>query len=95
MKLKDNYDYLYLKERMQSKFDDKDYLPSSIKDSIKAILKRCEDQEKEIEELKNPKDNIQVVCCNRCYGKTYNITKEYISKDKLREKITELWEELN
>lgn len=51
MKLKDNVDYLYLKSRMQSKYDDKDYLPTPIKDSIKAILKRCEDNEKTIHDL--------------------------------------------
>lgn len=51
MKLNENVDYLYLTTRMQSKYDDKDYLPPALKDSIKAILKLCEEQEIKIDNL--------------------------------------------
>lgn len=55
MKLNDNLDYLYVKSHMQSKYDDIDYLPNTLRNSIKAMLKICEEQEKEIEKLKKPK----------------------------------------
>lgn len=55
MKLTDNFDYLNVKSHMQSKYDDIDFLPNDLRNSIKAILKICEEQEKEIELLKKPR----------------------------------------
>lgn len=61
---------------------------------MSVLLNLIQKLQKEIEELKKPKDNIQVVYCGRSYGKTFKaknyITKEYISKDKIRDKIKEL-----
>lgn len=49
MKLNDNVDYLNVKSHMQSKYDDIDFLPNSLRNSIKAVLKLCEEQEEYIE----------------------------------------------
>ena len=59
------------------------------------LLNLIEKLQKEIEELKKPKDNIQVVYGSRNYGKTNSIVKEYISKDKIREKIKDLQKDYN
>ena len=47
----------------------------------------CKKQQKEIEELKNNKN---ICVTTRQYGKIYLVTKDYISKDKIREKIQEI-----
>ena len=52
---------------------------------FKRTIDYIEKLQKENEELKKPKDNIQVVYGSRNYGKTNSIVKEYISKDKIRE----------
>lgn len=80
MKLEENFDYLNLKARMDSKYDDLDLIPKSVRTSIKAILKICEDQEKDIILLKSQN------------GISYFVHKQitesdYISKDKVKEKI--------
>lgn len=81
MKLNENFDYLYLKERTQSKYDFKDYLTRIEKDSIKAILKLCEEQEKTINKLET---EIKAMNCMHG-GFTLNNEelKKYILKDRL------------
>lgn len=54
------------------------------------LLMQIQELKKENEELKQPKDNIQVVHGGKNYGKTNSIVKEYISKDKIRKKLDEL-----
>lgn len=68
MKLTDNFDYLYVKSHMQSKYDDIDFLPKDLRNSIKAVLKICEEQEKTIEKLEN---EIKYINCMRG-GFTYD-----------------------
>ena len=54
------------------------------------ILNLIEKQQKEIEELKqNKKDNMQVVYGGRRFGTEGMVVKDYISKDKIEEKIEE------
>ena len=68
MKLTDNVDYLYVKSHMQSKYDDIDFLPQTLRNSIKAILKLCEEQEKTINNLET---EIKAMNC-LSGGFTYN-----------------------
>lgn len=84
MKLNENLDYVYLTSRMQSKYDDKDYLPNVLKSSIKGILKLCEEQEKAIEKLKKPK-----FIFNAETGVVTKLEND-CNKDKIRNKINEL-----
>ena len=56
------------------------------KKEYKILLNLIEKQQKEIEKYKHT----NIVVGRRQYGKTYEITKGYISKDKIREKIREL-----
>lgn len=55
---------------------------------VRILLNLVEKQQKEIERLK--KDNIQVIYGGRRFGTEGMVVKDYISKDKIREKIKEI-----
>ena len=57
-------------------------------DDYIVLLNIIEKQQKEIEKLKqNKKDNMQVIYGGRRFGTEGMVVKDYISKDKIREKI--------
>ena len=61
---------------------------------VKILLNLVENQQKEIEELKqNKKDNIQVIYGGRRFGTEGMVVISYISKDKIKEKLKELEEQ--
>lgn len=60
----------------------KEYI-SFKKEYLQDLFDLCKKQQKELEELRENKNTICVA--RRQYGKTYGITKEYISKDKIKD----------